>query len=476
MLEQKLTKIGDRYDIQQQLSQKAGRSTYLARDRDANKLVIIKVLEFNSLFQWDDLKLFEREAQTLKNLDHPAIPKYLDYFEITQEKMQGFALVQTFIDAPSLATTIQQGRKYSEAELIELAKKLLTILTYLHQQNPPVIHRDIKPSNILITNRTGNSVGELYLVDFGSVQTVASKSEGTITIVGSYGYIPLEQFGGQTVPASDLYSLGMTLIYLITGVHPAELPQKKGRVEFEASDLSGKFARWLEKMTNPHLDQRFESTKSAQIALLSKDGSSGDFLNLRPGDSRIKLYRDRHKLEITYPEKIPQSLGYLIVTILCIIGIFVYGIRVAFLGFIISSIISKFLISIFPDQAYCRTILIDDLGTINTKYHEQKFNESQWNKNHISYRKISFITYNPGYTFDRYLDDQSKEIRRGKVEVKPKLSIYIGQSECSIGNDQFSQAELWWLGKEISDFIGQELQVIYPTPKAPPEFSCGGGC
>jgi len=163
--------IGDRYQIKKKISQKAGRSTYLASDNHLDKLVIIKILQFNELFQWDDLKLFEREAKTLKNLDHPSIPKYLDYFEIDNEQIRGFALVQTYIDAPSLAEVVQQGRKFSEVELIEFAQKLLKILNYLHQQIPPVIHRDIKPSNILISNRTGNSIGDLYLVDFGSVQT-----------------------------------------------------------------------------------------------------------------------------------------------------------------------------------------------------------------------------------------------------------------------------------------------------------------
>ena len=213
--------LHDRYRINRQLNQKAGRRTFLAQDIHSQELVIIKILQFDRVFQWDDLKLFEREANTLRNLNHPAIPKYLNYFEVNVDNIHGFALVQTYIDAPSLETTIQQGRKFTEAELIELAEKLLLILTYLHEQIPPVIHRDLKPSNILLTNRSGNSIGNVYLVDFGSVQTVASKDNGTITIVGTYGYIPLEQFGGQTTTASDLYSLGMTLIYLITGVHPA---------------------------------------------------------------------------------------------------------------------------------------------------------------------------------------------------------------------------------------------------------------
>ncbi|MEO1342298.1 MAG: serine/threonine-protein kinase, partial [Cyanobacteria bacterium J06635_13] len=289
-----------RYQIEKKLSHKAGRQTLLALDLVTHQQVVIKILQFDSLFEWDDLKLFEREAKTLKNLNNPAIPKYLGYFEIDNEQIQGFALVQTYIDAPSLEDTIRQGRKFTEAELIELAQKLLKILDYLHSSNPPVIHRDIKPSNILLSNRTRNSIGELYLVDFGSVQTAASKSEGTITIVGSYGYIPLEQFGGQTTTASDLYSLGMTLIYLITGVHPAELPQTDGRVKFEDSQLSDGLKRWLAKMTEPYLDKRFDSAESALTGLLIKEQSSGIFFKLRPHNTKIKLYRDRHKLDIVF--------------------------------------------------------------------------------------------------------------------------------------------------------------------------------
>ena len=238
--------LADRYQIREQLSHKAGRRTFLAWDLQSQNLVIIKILRFDPDFQWDDLKLFEREASTLKNLNHPAIPKYLDYFEVDEADLRGFALVQTYIDARSLESiVIKSGQKFSESEIIELADRVLAILTYLHQQHPPIIHRDLKPSNILLGNRSGHSIGDVYLVDFGSVQTIASKDGGTITIVGSYGYIPLEQFGGQTTTASDLYSLGMTIIYLLTGTHPAELAQVNGRVKFQSEiTKSDSIAGW----------------------------------------------------------------------------------------------------------------------------------------------------------------------------------------------------------------------------------------
>ncbi len=128
---------------------------------------------FNNEFVWDDLKLFEREAETLKHLDLPAIPRYLDYFEFDLPTLKGFALVQTYINALSLEEVVQSGRKFTESELQQLATALLDILDYLHSLQPPVIHRDLKPSNILLSNRSGNSIGDVYLVDFGSVQNVA---------------------------------------------------------------------------------------------------------------------------------------------------------------------------------------------------------------------------------------------------------------------------------------------------------------
>ncbi|NCQ76365.1 MAG: protein kinase, partial [Microcystis aeruginosa W13-13] len=190
--------------------------------------------------------LFEREAETLKHLDCRSIPEYIDYFEVQTDTYQGFALVQSYIEAKSLKEQIENGRKFSEAELQELAKSILGILIYLHGLNPPVIHRDLKPSNILLKDRSGHSIGNVYLIDFGSVQTVAQQEQATLTIVGTYGYMPPEQFGGRTVAASDLYSLGTTLIYLATGIHPADLPQKDGKIQLNnLANLSPAFVHWL---------------------------------------------------------------------------------------------------------------------------------------------------------------------------------------------------------------------------------------
>ncbi|MEG3870801.1 serine/threonine-protein kinase [Microcoleus sp. AT8-B1] len=260
--------LADRYQCDRRLGKQAGRQTLLARDLKTQQQVVVKLLSFSSDFNWEDLKLFQREVETLKSLSHPAIPRYLDSFEIDTPKRKGFALVQTYIAAKSLQEYLSDGRTFSEREVKQLATALLDILAYLHQRQPPVIHRDIKPSNILLKNRSGNSVGKVYLVDFGAVQTLATQQGKTVTVVGTYGYMPPEQFGGRAVPASDLYSLGATLIALITKQHPADLPQKDLQIEFEQfTQLSSGFTNWLKWMTHPSLECRPASVQIAKEVL-----------------------------------------------------------------------------------------------------------------------------------------------------------------------------------------------------------------
>ncbi|MEG3907075.1 serine/threonine-protein kinase [Microcoleus sp. w1-18aA5] len=260
--------LADRYQCDRRLGKQAGRQTLLARDLKTQQQVVVKLLSFSSDFNWEDLKLFQREVETLKSLSHPAIPRYLDSFEIDTPKRKGFALVQTYIEAKSLQEYLSDGRTFSEREVKQLATALLDILAYLHQRQPPVIHRDIKPSNILLKNRSGNSVGEVYLVDFGAVQTLATQQGKTVTVVGTYGYMPPEQFGGRAVPASDLYSVGATLIALITKQHPADLPQQDLQIEFEQlTKLSPGFTNWLKWMTHPTLECRPASVQIAKEVL-----------------------------------------------------------------------------------------------------------------------------------------------------------------------------------------------------------------
>ncbi|MDA0268933.1 MAG: serine/threonine-protein kinase [Cyanobacteria bacterium] len=272
-------RLGDRYEVRQLLGKNTGRRTFLADDRLQGRPVVVKLLLFGEAFSWADLRLFQREAAVLKALDHGAIPNYLDDFEVDRPDCQGFALVQDYVAAPSLEDQVRQGRTFTEIDLQAMAARLLDILAYLHQQSPPLIHRDLKPSNILLAKidrqppatatATAPGLGPLYLVDFGSVQGASAPALGTITVVGTYGYMPPEQFGGRAVPASDLYSLGATLIYLATGQHPSELPQQSMRLQFEplARHLSPGFRQWLRSLVEPDMDQRPATAALALEAL-----------------------------------------------------------------------------------------------------------------------------------------------------------------------------------------------------------------
>jgi serine/threonine protein kinase len=221
---------------------------------------------------------------------HPAIPRYLDYLEIDDPDFKGFALVQTYIEADNLEQCLKSGRTFSEVEVTQIARALLDVLIYLQSQNPAIIHRDIKPSNILLANRSGHQVGDVYLVDFGSVQHLAAQEGGTITVVGTYGYMPPEQFGGRTNPATDLYSLGATLIYLVTGRHPTELPQENLRIQFASfANLSPAFSDWLGWLTEPSLEQRLATAAQALEVLNSQE--------IRPAIAPINQLSELTKLK-----------------------------------------------------------------------------------------------------------------------------------------------------------------------------------
>ncbi|MFP4414109.1 serine/threonine protein kinase, partial [Coleofasciculus sp.] len=258
--------LRDRYQLKQKLGDNPRRQTWLADDITLSvpQPVIVKLLTFGGEVQWDDLRLFEREAQILKQLKHPRIPKYRDYFHI-DERSLWFGLVQDYIPGVSLKTLMSQGQRFIEADIRKIARELLHILQFLHQLNPAVLHRDIKPSNVI-----WGEDGHIYLVDFGAVQDRATTEGATFTVVGTYGYAPMEQFGGRAVPSSDLYALGATLIHLLTGTAPADLPQRNLRICFEDRvNLNPSLVSWMQKLTEPAPEQRFKSAAAALNALES---------------------------------------------------------------------------------------------------------------------------------------------------------------------------------------------------------------
>jgi serine/threonine protein kinase len=292
--------LKERYQLQQPLGNNAGRQTWLAQDLQSGEQVTVKLLAFNPQMEWDEFKLFEREAAVLKQLNHTQIPQYRDYFSLDQQIGAGlcwFGLVQDYIPGKSLQQLLNQGKRFTESQVRSIAKQVLEILIYLHGLSSPVLHRDIKPSNLILGEDK-----QIYLVDFGAVQDSAAVEGATFTVVGTSGYAPLEQFWGQAVPASDLYALGATLIHLLTGVSPADLPQRNLRIQFrEQVSINSQLISWIEALTEPDLDLRLSCASQALDAL--ETGRSIRYpieTVCPPFSTRVKLKKNKNKLIVYF--------------------------------------------------------------------------------------------------------------------------------------------------------------------------------
>lgn len=284
--------ISQKYQITNLLGEGGAGKTYAAEDLTTSQKVAIKVVSLRQAKDWKILELFEREAKILEALDHPCIPKYIDYFHIDTDENRYFYLVRELVTGDSLFDLVQQGWQVNEEDVKQIAIQILRILQYLHQQTSPIIHRDIKPQNLI---RSEN--GQIYLVDFGSVQEVYRQSlSGNSTFVGTLGYMPPEQLRGQTSLASDLYSLGATLIFLLTKTNPDSLPQQRMKINFRSViKISDKFANWLDKILNPIAEERFQSVEEALETLYSENKFP------QPPKSCIILNRTNNSLEIEIP-------------------------------------------------------------------------------------------------------------------------------------------------------------------------------
>lgn len=259
--------IAEKYRIIDTLGQGGNGITYKAEDIKTGDRVALKALSFYHMTDWKQMELFDREAQTLANLNHPGIPKYLDYFQVDTPEDRGFYIVQQLVVGKSLAELVKNGWRSNEAGVRNIATQVLNILIYLQSLKPPVFHRDIKPQNLI-----GGKDGKVYLVDFGAVQnTYRNTFSFGSTVVGTFGYMAPEQFQGQALPATDLYGLAATLLFLLTHRSPADLPTDRLKISFRNKvQISEQFADWLEKMLEPDAEERFVSAKAALAALQRK--------------------------------------------------------------------------------------------------------------------------------------------------------------------------------------------------------------
>jgi len=185
------------------------------------------------------------------------------------EVQEFFYLVQEFVDGADLRQEIAQRGKFSEAEIVDVLQQILPVLQFIHDNG--AIHRDIKPDNIVRETAVGEAAGKLFLIDFGAVkQVTAGVSAQSSIVFGTSGYAPPEQVSGEPVyPSTDLYALGVTCLYLLTGKRPQELMESptrrwNWRVWADASD---RLAAILDRMVMAAPGDRFESAAQVLAAL-----------------------------------------------------------------------------------------------------------------------------------------------------------------------------------------------------------------
>ena len=205
-------------------------------------------------------ELFKREARMLRSLNHAGIPHLYDFFTVNDKQY----LVMELIHGQDLDRWVNQRGPLSPAQTIRWMIQACNILDYIHRQNPPIIHRDLKPGNILIRKRDSR----VFIIDFGAVKE-ASLVPGTRIAVE--GYSAPEQGLGRPTIQSDLYGIGATMIFLLTGQSPMQFYKNLGhgyRIEL-ANILSIPTAikAVIERVTHPHPDHRFQSAQALAQAL-----------------------------------------------------------------------------------------------------------------------------------------------------------------------------------------------------------------
>jgi serine/threonine protein kinase, bacterial len=269
--------VRNRYRVTKSLGQGGFGATFVAIDVSlpGEPICVIKQLRPSNnheKFLRMARELFEREARTLGKIgNHPQIPRLLDFFE----ERRNFYLVQEYVSGHTIHQEVKQMGLFKEEKIRDFLIEILPVITYIHSQQ--VIHRDIKPANILRRDQDG----KLVLIDFGAVKNYVAQMEtpegveqnaNTAFAVGTSGYAPPEQLAMRPIFASDLYALGVTCVYLMTGKSPKDIEYNPATGEMmwqKHVQLGKQMTQVLGKMLEVSVRYRYQSVEEVQRALAS---------------------------------------------------------------------------------------------------------------------------------------------------------------------------------------------------------------
>ena len=234
---------------------KGGMSTvYLARHQRLNQKWAIKEInrEYCENYEIISRQLVE-EADILKNLNHPGLPKIIDIIE----KEDTIWMVMEFIEGITLKEFLRQNKSAKEEQVLIWGRQLCKVLSYLHSRKPPIIYRDLKPENIILQKN-----GRLTLIDFGTAREYCyEKNSRDLIYFGTKGYAAPEQYGGmgQTDERTDIYCLGATLYSLLTGHNLDKPPYRVRPEQYWKDDISSELKKVILKCIQSEPEKRYQS-------------------------------------------------------------------------------------------------------------------------------------------------------------------------------------------------------------------------
>jgi len=266
------TVLAERYEITKVLGLGGMSTVYAARDlrfTTTFKPCAIKEMADASATVSDRQQLlanFEREANMLASLSHPAIPKVYDFFNTSKQVY----LAMEFIKGSDLETLLNQSSQLlPESKVVEWALQILDVLHYLHNHQPsPIIFRDLKPSNVMLTD-----TDRIVLIDFGIAKAFQAGRKGTM--IGTEGYCPPEQYRGMAEPRGDIYSLGAMMHHLLTRSDPRLEPPFSFHERMPRAlnpSISSAVENVIMKAVSYEIDDRYETAAAMRSALLSAAG------------------------------------------------------------------------------------------------------------------------------------------------------------------------------------------------------------
>ncbi|NES92318.1 protein kinase domain-containing protein [Okeania hirsuta] len=310
----KPTVLNNRYQVIQALSSGGFGETFLAQDTQmpSGRYCVIKQLKVvtnNPEIYQQVLQRFQREAAILEELGetNSQIPKLYAYFSDTAGR---FYLVQEWIEGETLGKKVKTTGPMTDGDVQKILISLLSVINYIHSRN--IIHRDIKPENIILRQQDDLPV----LIDFGAVKdsiSTAINSQNTTPIsmmIGTPGYMAFEQAAGRPVYASDLYSLGLTAIFLLTGRVPQDLEMdlQTGKIIWQkyTSNLTSKLAGILDRAIQPNINDRFATSTEMLDAL--KSNSTQVFTNEKTPSSSSLVVINNSDTATTLNSPLDQCL------------------------------------------------------------------------------------------------------------------------------------------------------------------------